>query len=134
MPSFFNSVITCFRKERFPEIFHPLLEVIASGGSGTNVTWSGFISRTRSINLSEGYPSMLNSVVMKGLISLTSLYLMCLSSGLGWTVIPWAPNFWQSMATCSTFGIFPPRAFLNVAILFIFTLNLVIDLKRILIL
>jgi hypothetical protein len=33
------------------------------------------------------------------------------------------------MAACKTFGMFPPRAFRIVAILFIFTLNLVILLN-----
>ena len=33
---------------------------------------------------------MLNSVVIRGLIVLTSEYLICLSSGLGWTVMLFA--------------------------------------------
>ena len=72
-----------------------------------------------------GLPSMLNSVLMRGRISLTSAYLMCLSSGLGCTVIPSAPNSSQSEAAFVTSGIFPPLAFLMVAILFILTLSLV---------
>jgi hypothetical protein len=48
-------------------------------------------------------------------------------SGLGWTVIPCAPNCWQSFATSIKFGVFPPLAFLMVATLLIFTLNLTIQ-------
>ena len=51
---------------------------------------------------------------------------MCLSSGLGWTVIPSAPKSSQFIAALFTFGILPPLAFLRVAILFILTLSLVI--------
>ncbi|MCL3780455.1 CBS domain-containing protein [Prolixibacteraceae bacterium JC049] len=40
--------------------------------------------------------------------------------------MPCPPNFSQSIALCKTLGIFPPLEFLNVAILFIFTLSLVI--------
>ena len=74
-----------------------------------------------------GLPSMLNSVVIRGRISLTSAYLICHSSGLGWTVIPSAPNFSQFMADRVTSGILPPLAFLMVAILFMLTLSLVIS-------
>ena len=69
---------------------------------------------------------MLNSVVTVGLMALTSEYLMCLSSGLGCTVMPSAPNLSQSTAAFSTSGIFPPRALRIVAILLMFTLSLVI--------
>src|SRR5690606_34935778 len=51
----------------------------------------------------------------------TSEYLMCLSSGLGCTVMPSAPNCWQSMAAFITSGLLPPLLFLRVAILFILT-------------
>jgi hypothetical protein len=40
--------------------------------------------------------------------------------------MPSAPKSWQFMAAVNTFGTFPPRAFLRVAILLIFTLNFVI--------
>ncbi len=58
-------------------------------------------------------------------MALTSEYLMCLSSGLGCTVMPSAPNLSQSTAAFSTSGIFPPRALRIVAILLMFTLSLV---------
>ena len=68
---------------------------------------------------------MFISVCRSGFIALTSEYLMCLSSGRGCTVIPSAPNFSQSTAAFSTSGILPPLEFLRVAILFMFTLSLV---------
>ena len=74
-----------------------------------------------------GLPSMLNSVVINGLSSLTSEYRMCLSSGLGCTVIPSAPNLSQSFAAFSRSGMLPPLAFRMVAILFMLTLSLVIS-------
>src|ERR1035437_9618623 len=40
--------------------------------------------------------------------------------------MPSAPKSWQFIAAVNTFGIFPPRAFLRVAILLILTLNFVI--------
>jgi hypothetical protein len=81
------------------------------------------------MNEGIGLPSMLNSVVIKGRISLTSEYLICLSSGLGCTVIPSAPNLSQSIAALATFGMLPPLAFLIVAILFMLTLSLVISFQ-----
>ena len=126
MPSFLNSETISVRKILFFKVSHPALEVMASWGSGTRVTWSGLTERTRVMNSWDGYPSILNSVVISGLISRTSLYLICLSSGRGWTVIPSAPKSWQFMAAFNTFGTFPPRAFLRVAILLILTLNFVI--------
>ncbi len=125
MPSFLNSEHTSVRNERLAMVSHPALDVMASAASGTSVTWSGFTSRTRSMNDPIGFPSMLSSVVIRGLISLTSAYLICLSSGRGWTVMPSAPNFSQFTAASATSGILPPLAFLTVAILFMLTLSLV---------
>ena len=117
------------RKARLRIVSHPALEVRASGASGTRVTWSGMTSQASAAKLPVGLPSMLNSVVTRGRISLTSEYLMCLSSGLGWTVMPSAPNFSQSSAALVTSGMFPPRALRRVAILFMFTLSLVMATK-----
>jgi hypothetical protein len=125
MPLFLNSLLTSVRKSLFFIVSHPEFDVIASTASGTRVTWSGFTSSTRSMNESIGLPSMLNSVVIRGRISRTSAYLMCLSSGLGCTVIPSAPNLSQFTAASATSGILPPRAFLIVAILLMLMLSLV---------
>ena len=126
MPAFLNSRQMSVRKSLCFNVFQPAFEVIAFSASGTSVTCAGPTSFTRSMNLGIGFPSMLNSTLMRGLISLTSLYLICLSSGLGWTVIPSAPNLSQSQAAFSTSGRFPPLELRSVAILLMFTLSLVI--------
>ena len=128
MPWLLNSLHTSERKLLFFMVSHPAFEVRASSASGTSVTWAGFTSLTRSMNLGIGFPSILSSVEMAGLMALTSEYLICLSSGLGWTVIPSAPNFSQSVAAFSTSGMFPPLEFLRVAILFMLTLSFVMSL------
>ena len=78
------------------EQFQPKEEVRALGGSGTKVTWSGLISFTILQNFSEGYPSILNSILFSFFCIVCeskdrSEYLTCLSSDLGWTVMPLAP-------------------------------------------
>lgn len=95
MPTSLKRPITSVRKVRCSRVSHPWLLVIWLSPSGTSVTCVGFTSSTRSMYLSMGFPSMLNSVVTRGLMSLTSWYLMCLSSGRGCTVMPCAPNFSQ---------------------------------------
>jgi hypothetical protein len=55
---------------------------------------------------------------------------MCRSSGLGWTVMPSAPNFSQFIAAAVTSGIPPPLAFRIVAILLMLTLSLVMFLYK----
>ncbi|MNR39669.1 hypothetical protein D3C85_1578950 [compost metagenome] len=47
------------------------------------------------------------------------------SSGLGCTVIPFAPKRSQARAAANTFGLFPPRELRRVAILLMFTDNAV---------
>ena len=101
----------------------PELDVNCAGESGTRVACVGCTLHTRSIYLASGYPSMLNSVVKIGFRDNTSLRVICLSSGLGCTVMPCAPNFSQLMAASITSGLLPPRALRKVAILLIFTLN-----------
>ena len=126
MPFFLNSAQISVRNPLFSNVFHPALEVMASAASGTRVTCAGTTSSTRSTNAGMGLPSILSSVVSTGFNALTSEYLICLSSGLGCTVMPSAPKRSQSKAALITSGMFPPREFRNVAILFIFTLSLVI--------
>src|ERR1700676_5700225 len=48
---------------------------------------------------------------------------MCRASGRGCTVIPWHPAAIHVRAASTTSGIFPPRAFLSVAILLTLTLS-----------
>ena len=109
-------------------VFHPAFEVIASiEGSGTSVTWSGFTERTRVINPSDGYPSMLNSVVIFGR-SLQDIIISYMSLIGSWmysdtirskklTVYCGCQNIWDISTAVH---------FLIVAILLIFTLNFVI--------
>ena len=104
----------------------PELDVNCAGESGTRVACAGCTLHTRSIYLSSGYPSILNSVVSVGFNDKTSLRVICRSSGLGCTVMPCAPNFSQLIAATITSGLLPPRALRKVAILFMFTLNCVI--------
>src|SRR5262245_5452511 len=51
---------------------------------------------------------------------------MCLSSGRGCTVTPSAPKRCASMAAFTTSGLLPPRLFLSVANLLMFTESLVV--------
>ena len=129
MPSLLNSAQISVRKDLWSNVFHPALEVRASGASGTSVTCAGRTSSTSEMKLGMGLPSMFSSVFIKGFIALTSAYLICLSSGLGCTVMPSAPKASQSRAAFSTSGLFPPRALRRVANLLILTLNLVIMLS-----
>ena len=126
MPASRNRPTTSVRNARLALVSHPWFDVIWSSASGTSVTCVGLTSRTRSMYRSMGLPSMLSSVVICGLIALTSAYLMCRSSGLGCTVMPSAPNISQSAATLRTSGWLPPRALRSVATLLMLTLNLVI--------
>ena len=48
---------------------HPVLEVMAEGESGTSVTWMGKNLKYQPDKAWIRYPSMLNSVVIKGLSS-----------------------------------------------------------------
>ena len=67
-----------------------------------------------------------NSVVTIFFSLKTSSYRICLSSGRGWTVMPWAPKRSQSLATCIRSGLLPPRELRRVAILLMLTDSLVI--------
>ena len=78
------------------------------------------------IDYNKTHDIIVQEEVIIFLISLTSLYLMCLSSGLGCTVIPSAPNRWISIAALTTSGLFPPRELRSVAILLMFTESFVI--------
>ena len=65
-PASLKRSTTCVKNSIFGPTIQPLVDVMASGASGTSVTYSGFTSQTSSINSGEGYPSMLNSVFTSG--------------------------------------------------------------------
>ena len=72
MPASLKRPMMSVRNPLFSLVSQPWLLVIWLSASGTSVTCVGFTSSTRSTYLPMGFPSMLNSVVMTGRISLTS--------------------------------------------------------------
>ena len=73
MPRSLNEAHMRFRKAWLRTVSQPALEVMASGASGTRVTWSGITSQTSALKEPVGLPSMLNSVCKAGRRARTSL-------------------------------------------------------------
>ena len=135
IPASFNSLMIGFSRSPSLRISQTVWLVISPATTGTSVHCVGFVCSTLSMRSGLGSPSILYSIVgvfwllisfNRSAMSVTSLGVMWRSSSRGCTVIPCAPAATHVSTAVSTSGTSPPREFLNVAILFIFTLKAVI--------